>query len=137
MKMATLVPHVMDSTVQLCKHHSITIMCTLSFYYNSSFPIITVSSRFLTYLANRISSNYIVNCSLFNIVRFKILFLLVLILIFLFFYYSGFHSSGDTIVHENVQREALNGVYDIDTVKVVTPAVLVSLLFRSLTTFFS
>ena len=40
---------------------------------------------------------------------------------------SWFQPSSDTILQETVRREALNGVYDIDTVKVVTPAVLVRL----------
>ena len=38
---------------------------------------------------------------------------------------SWFQPSSDTILQETVRRKALNGVYDIDTVKVVTPAVLV------------
>ena len=41
------------------------------------------------------------------------------------FYCSAFQPSADTILQETVQREAYNGVYDINTTKVVTPAVLV------------
>ena len=42
--------------------------------------------------------------------------------------FSLFKPSNKTILEEPVTREALNGVYDIDTVKVVTPAVLVGLV---------
>ena len=42
-------------------------------------------------------------------------------------FYSGFQPSANTILQETVRREAVNGVYDIDTVKVVTPAVLVGI----------
>ena len=44
------------------------------------------------------------------------------------FFCSLFQPSNNTIIQETVRREALNGVYDIDTVKVVTPAVLVGLV---------
>ena len=40
---------------------------------------------------------------------------------------SLFQPSAETILQEVVQREALNGVHNIDTVKMVTPAVLVRL----------
>ena len=48
--------------------------------------------------------------------------------IFNCFFCSLFQSSTNTILQKTVRREALNGVYDIDTVKVVTPAVLVWLV---------
>ena len=41
---------------------------------------------------------------------------------------SLFQINSNTILEETASREALNGVYDIDTVKVVTPAVLVGLV---------
>ena len=44
------------------------------------------------------------------------------------FFCSLFQPSSNTIIQETVTREALNGVYDIDTVKVVTPAVQVGLV---------
>ena len=44
------------------------------------------------------------------------------------FFCSLFQPSKNTILQETVRREALNGVYDIDIVKVVTPAVQVGLV---------
>ena len=40
---------------------------------------------------------------------------------------ATYQPSNDTVLQETVQREAINGVYDIVTTKVVTPAVLVRL----------
>ena len=42
-----------------------------------------------------------------------------------YLHHSLFQPSADTILQETVQREAYNGVYDINIIKVVTPAVLV------------